>query len=126
MVQKAVSLAVQLVLTLVGLVAVTTIALTIAAYRSFHDNLETNARRTVRASADQAARTLTRLIEQQEDRAHGFLSSVASLCGEVSPGGRKRWEPACVEVALNEYRETEHARGALIESRDQRVRAGEQ
>jgi hypothetical protein len=48
MVQKAVSLAVQLVLTLVGLVVVTTLVLTVVAYRSFQTNLDGNARRGVR------------------------------------------------------------------------------
>ena len=48
------AIAVQLVLTLVGLVVVTTVALTVAANRSFEDNLDQNARRTVRASAEAA------------------------------------------------------------------------
>jgi diguanylate cyclase (GGDEF)-like protein len=124
MVQKAVSLAVQLILTLVGLVAVTTIALTIAAYGSFHDNLEINARRTVRASADQAARTLTRLVTRQQERARGFLKGVDALCGETSPTGR-RFEALCASVALKRFQETEQARGALLEYRGGSARAGE-
>ena len=124
MVQKAVSLAVQLVLTLVGLVVVTTVVLTVVAYRSFQANLDTNARRGVRASAEQAARTLTTIVDRQQARAQGFLSSVDSLCGESSPSGRTQLESACVSLALAEYRATEHARGALLEYRGRWARAG--
>jgi diguanylate cyclase len=124
MVQKAVSLAVQLVLTLVGLVVITTIVLTVASYRSFQANLDTNARRGVRASAEQAARTLTTIVERQQARAHGFLTGVDSLCGESSPSGRTQLESECVSLALNEYRATEHARGALLEYRGRRAHAG--
>jgi diguanylate cyclase (GGDEF)-like protein len=125
MVQKAVSLAVQLVLTLVGLVVLTTIGLSVVAYRSFHANLETNARSMVRASAEQASRTLARVIGQQQERAQGLLSSIESLCGEVTPAGRTEWDSGCVTLALTEYLEAEHARGAILESRGRRVRAGE-
>ncbi len=124
MTQKAVSLTVQLVLTLVGLVVITTVGLTLVAYRSLHANLESNARRMVRSSAEQAARTLTRVVEQQHARALGFLSSVDSLCGESSPSGRTELESECVRLALEEYRATEHARGAMVEYRGRRARAG--
>jgi diguanylate cyclase (GGDEF)-like protein len=124
MVQKAVSLAAQLVLTLVGLVVITTVVLTVVAYRSFQTNLENNGRRVVRASAEQAARTLTSIVEQQQVRAHGFLNGVDSLCGESSPSGRTHLESECVSLALAEYRATEHARGALLEYRGRRARAG--
>src|SRR4029078_157245 len=109
MVQKAVPLAVQLVLTLVGLVVITTVVLTVVAYRSFPTNLHTNApraapylssqpnldttpRRGVRASAEQAARTLTTIVDRQQARAHGFLNSVDSLCGASSPYRRTQLE----------------------------------
>ena len=124
MVQKSVSLAVQLVLTLVGLVVVTTVVLTVVAYRSFQTNLDTNARRGVRSSAEQAARTLTTIVDRQQARAQGFLSSVDSLCGESSPSGRTHLESECVSLALSEYLATEHARGALLEYRGRRARAG--
>jgi len=124
MVQKAVPLAVQLVLTLVGLVVITTVVLTVVAYRSFQTNLDTNARRGVRASAEQAARTLTTIVDRQQARAHGFLNSVDSLCGESSPSGRTQLESECVRLALSEYRATEHARGALLEYRGRHAQAG--
>src|SRR5262245_3354838 len=124
MVQKAVSLTVQLVLTMVGLVVITTVALTAVAYRSLHANLDSNARRMVRVSAEQAARTLTRVIEDQQARAHGFLGSVDSLCGEAWPSGRTEQEGECVRLALVEYRETEHARGAMLEYRGRLASAG--
>jgi diguanylate cyclase (GGDEF)-like protein len=124
MVQKAVSLAVQLVLTLVGLVVVTTLVLTVVAYRSFQTNLDGNARRGVRASAEQSARTLANIVDRQRSRAEGFLSSVDLLCGESSPSGRKQLESECVSLALGEYRAAEHARGALLEYRGRRARAG--
>jgi diguanylate cyclase (GGDEF)-like protein len=124
MVQKAVSLAVQLVLTLVGLVVVTTVALTLVAYRSFQTNLHGNARRGVRASAEQAARTLSTIVDLQQARALGFLSSVDSLCGESSPSGRTHLESECVSLALGEYRATEHARGAQLKYRGRYAHAG--
>src|SRR6476660_286788 len=94
------SLAMQLVLTFVGLIVITTTVLTISAYRSVRDNMQNEARRTVRGSADQGARNVTRLIEQQHDRAQGFLNAVDSLCGEIAPSGRTAWESECVRVAL--------------------------
>src|SRR5688572_506628 len=124
MTQKAVSLTVQLVLTLVGLVVITTVVLTLVAYRSLQANLDSNARRTVRASAEQAAATLTRIVQQQKVRAVGFLSSVDSLCGESSPSGRTQLESECVRLALAEYRATERARGAFLEYRGRRARSG--
>ena len=121
MFQKSVSLVTQLMLTLVGLVVVTTIVLTVAAYRSFQADLESHARRLVRASAEQTAGALTRLVEQRQERAHGFLSSVQSLCGETTPSGRTAWERECAGRALGEFRNTEHARGAQFQYRRRRI-----
>ena len=121
MFHKSVSLVTQLMLTLVGLVVVTTIVLTVAAYRSVQAELESHARQLVRASADQTAGALTRLVEQRQERARGFLSSVASLCGETTPSGRTAWEVECAGRALGEFWNTEHARGALFEYRRRRI-----
>jgi signal transduction histidine kinase len=121
MMPKSVSLAVQLLMTLVGLVVVTTFVLTVAAYRSFHADLEGDALRLVRASAEQAAGTVTRLVDQRHQRASGFLKRVESLCGETTPAGGTAWELGCVGQALAEYRNTEHARGALFEYGRRRI-----
>jgi signal transduction histidine kinase/CheY-like chemotaxis protein len=126
MIPKSVSLSVQLLLTLVGLVVITTVVLTVSAYRSFRDDLENDARRLVRGSAEQMAGTVTRLIEQRQERARGFLSSVESLCGEQTSKGRTAWELGCVGQALAEFRATERARGALFRYGDRDIaRAGE-
>src|SRR5690348_14972175 len=117
MVEKSVSLTTQLVLTLVGLVVTATAVLTIAVYQFVHVNLDREAHRIVRASADQTAQTMTRVIEQQQDRARAFLSTLASLCGETTPSGRTAWETQCVSVALAEFRATEHVRGAVFQYR---------
>jgi diguanylate cyclase (GGDEF)-like protein len=125
MVEKSVSLTTQLVLTLVGLVVTTTTVLTISAYRSVYINLDREARRIVHGSADQTAQTLVRVIEQQQDRAQAFLTTIASLCGEKTPSGRTAWESECVAVALGEFRATEHVRGVLFQYRGHMVRVGE-
>lgn len=126
MIPKSVSLSVQLLLTLVGLVVITTLVLTTSSYRSIHVALESDAHRLVRASADQMAGTLTRLVEQRQDRARGFLSSVATLCSETVSNGRLGWEIGCVSQALAEFRTTEHARGALFQyARRVLARSGE-
>jgi signal transduction histidine kinase/ActR/RegA family two-component response regulator len=114
-VPKSVSLVVQLLLTLVGLVIVTTVVLTLGSYRSFHFQLERDASRLVRASADQTATTLTQFVELRSKQAQGFLERVTALCGETTPTGRTAWELGCVRSALGEYRTTEHVRGALFE-----------
>src|SRR5205823_5395956 len=75
----------------------------------------------VRASADQMAGTINRLVEQRQDSARGFLNSAASLCGEKTPTGRIAWELGCAGQALAEFRATEHARGALLEYRRRRI-----
>jgi diguanylate cyclase (GGDEF)-like protein len=124
--RRSLPLAVQLVLTLVGLVVITTLALSVSAYRSFRSNLESEARRMVRASAEQTEKTLTRIVEQRQERALGFLKRVAALCGESGPRGQTGWEVGCVVVALAEFRTTERARGALFEYGRRRIaRVGE-
>jgi signal transduction histidine kinase len=112
---KSISISVQLVLTLVGLVAVTTIGLTTSAYRSFHESLESEARRQARAAAEQTAGSLARTLEDKQSRARDFLRTIASLCGETAPSGRMGWEPECVGRALAEFRTSERARGVRFE-----------
>src|SRR5262249_41968809 len=101
---------------LVGLVVITTIVLTVSAYRSFRDDLEGDSRRLVRAAADQIAVTVVRVIEQRQERARGFLNSVESLCGERTSSGRIAWEPAWVSQGLAECHATEPPAGALLAS----------
>src|SRR5262245_42968872 len=121
MTRKSLPLNVQLVLTLVGLVVITTLVLSASAYRSFRTNLESDARRMVRASAEQTEKALTRLVEQRQERAEGFLKRATALCGESVLRGQTSWEDGCVVVALSEFRTTERARGALFSAGRRRI-----
>src|SRR4051794_12366277 len=98
--RKSISLVLQLLLILAGVVILTALALSFEAYRSVHFDLVADARRLVRASADQMAVAVTRVVEQHESLAAGFLSSAYSLCGEKGPGGHTGWELGCVNQAL--------------------------
>jgi signal transduction histidine kinase/CheY-like chemotaxis protein len=112
---RALSLAAQLLLTLVGLVVTTALVLTIVAYRSSSRDLEREARRSVRVAAQQVELALGRVLESRHQRAQGFLTGVQSLCGEMTSRGMLALELGCVHVALEELRATEHARGVLLE-----------
>ena len=113
---KSVSLTAQLLLTLVSLVIGTAAVLTVEAYRSSRQTLEADARRTVRVAAERVNETLERHIHLQQQQAEGFLASVESLCGEHAPSGSVAWELNCVRTALEAFRATERATGALLEA----------
>ena len=117
MLPKSISISVQFLLMLVGLVAVTTIGLTTSAYRSFHASLENEARRQARTAAQQTVGSLTRVLESKASRVNDFLRTLESLCGESSPSGRVGWEAECARRGLAEFRNTERARGVLFEYR---------
>jgi hypothetical protein len=66
------SLAVQLLLTFVSLVAGSTIVLTVAAYRSSLASLEEDARRMARVAAEGRDDAMTQLFVTRHQRAEGF------------------------------------------------------
>jgi signal transduction histidine kinase/CheY-like chemotaxis protein len=122
---KSVSLTAQLLITLLSLVIGTAAVLTVKAYRSSTQTLETDARRTVRVAAEKVNENLERHLHLQEQQAEGFLTSVESLCGERAPSGAVGWETACVRTALESFRATERATGALLEEAGRQIaRAG--
>jgi signal transduction histidine kinase/ActR/RegA family two-component response regulator len=115
MLPKSVSLTVQLLVTLVGLVVVATGVLTVDAYRTSRQHLEAEARDVARVTAQQREQTVARLIELRYQQAQGFLTSVASLCGETTPRGATAFEIECVGRALQGFRAAERASGARME-----------
>ncbi len=50
-----------------------------------------------------------------------FVASIAVLCGEEKPAGGLAWESGCTRSALQEFRITEHATGAVLLAGDRRV-----
>jgi signal transduction histidine kinase/CheY-like chemotaxis protein len=108
------SLAVQLLLTFVTLVAGTTIVLTVAAYRSSLESLAIDARRAVQVAAQMRDQTMTQLLTMRRDRAEGFLGSIETLCGEPRTDGTIGWSEECVRTMVQEYQMTEHATGVQL------------
>src|SRR5260221_12851526 len=104
MLPKSVSLTVQLLVALVGLVVVATGVLTLNAYRSSRERLETEARDVARVTAQQREQTVARVIDLRYQQAQGFLTSVAWLCGATTPRGPTAFEIECVERALEGFR----------------------
>src|SRR4051812_5862429 len=114
MTHRSLSLSAQLMLTFVGLVVGTTAVLTLFAYRSSLQSLEADARRSVRATADERTAALTRLFASRQQRAEGFLAAAESLCGEPRGDGRFGWSTDCVSTLMHEFRETERAQGVVL------------
>ena len=118
---KSVSLTVQLVLTLVGLVAGTATVLMIVAYGSSRTHLEAEARDTATRIAQQHEQTIARAIERRHERAQAFLRSVEALCGERNPNGSFAFEPECLTRGLGVFAASERARGARFDRGGRRV-----
>src|SRR4051812_3087450 len=114
MTHRSLSLSAQLMLTFVGLVVGTTAVLTLFAYRSSLQSLEADARRSVRATADERTAALTRLFASRQQRAEGFLAAAESLCGEPRGDGRFGWSIECVATLMHEFRATERAEGVSL------------
>ena len=123
---RSIPLAVQLLSVLVGLVLGTTLTLTVFAYRSSVDSLETSARTTVRAAASNRADAIGRLLALRRRNAEGLLASALSLCGEPIGAERVAWATDCVAPMVQELRRSERAIGMELRS-DNRVitRAGQ-
>jgi len=123
--RPAVPLAVQLLLTFVGLLVGMTAVLTNAAYRSARVGLEAEARRGVSTATRTREQAITQLFQLRQQRAEGFLASVASLCAEPLETGRIAWVDECVRTMVVDFRKSERALGARLMYRTRRlVRSG--
>jgi hypothetical protein len=120
---RSISLAAQLLLTFVGLVAGTTIVLTVVAYRSSLESLEEAARRDVQVAAQSRERTLTEVLSLRLQRAQGFLASAESICAEPAGPRGFGWSEDCVRTMVEEFRRTERASGALMTFRGRPLQA---
>ncbi|MGE3509670.1 MAG: ATP-binding protein [Vicinamibacterales bacterium] len=121
MAPRSVSLTVQLLLTVVGSIVGTAVALTTVAYQTADANLDREARTRVRIAAQSRADAVSRVIAGQQQRAERFITATATLCGERKPSGVTAWETTCTRSALQEFRITEHAVGAVLLSGSRRV-----
>lgn len=121
MAPRSVSLTVQLLLAVVGSIVATAIALTTVAYQTARDNLDREARSRVRIAAQSRADAVSRVVLAQSDRAQRFITSTAAFCGERKPTGGLAWELSCSRGALQDFRITEHATGAVLLSGPRRV-----
>lgn len=121
MAPKSVSLTAQLLVTVVGSIVATAVALATVAYQTVYDNLEREARSRVRIAAQSRAEAVSRMVAGQQQRAQRFIASTAALCGEQKPTGEFAWEGDCTRSALQDFRITEHAVGAVLLSGTRRV-----
>src|SRR4029450_6341689 len=96
---RSVSLTVQLVLTLVGLVIGTTMVLMFVAYDSSRTHLEAQARETARRRAQEPGQSASRAIEVRHEHAQAFLRSGEGLCGESTARGVV-FEIGCLQRGL--------------------------
>jgi signal transduction histidine kinase/CheY-like chemotaxis protein len=112
---RSVSLIVQLVLTLVGLVIGTTMVLMFVAYGSSRTHLEAQARETARRVAQQHEQSVSRAIEVRHEHAQAFLRSVEGLCGETTARGGVAFELECLQRGLEIFAASQRARGARFE-----------
>jgi signal transduction histidine kinase/CheY-like chemotaxis protein len=112
---RSVSLTVQLVLTLVGLVIGTTMVLMVVAYNSSRTDLEAQARETARRVAQQHEQSVSRAIEVRHEHAQAFLRSVEGLCGEKTARGSVAFELECLQRGLEIFAASQRARGARFE-----------
>jgi signal transduction histidine kinase/CheY-like chemotaxis protein len=108
------SLAAQLLVIFVSLVAGSTIVLTVAAYRSSLASLETDAKRAASVAAQTRDDEMTRLFGTRRERAEGFLAGVESLCGERRSDGAFGFSDECVRIMVQEFRTTERASGVQL------------
>src|SRR6185503_7381673 len=101
---RAVPLAAELMVAMVGLVVATTFALTVVAHRSYLDSLDTAARAAVSAAVTHREQTITQLLEARRRSADGLLASAHTLCSEPLNRGRFAWAVDCVRPMIEEFR----------------------
>lgn len=114
-------LSLQLLLTFVGLLVGTTVALTRVADSSLTTNLEAEADRTVRFATRTHTDALTKLFQSRQQRADVFVAGIQSWCTESVDSGRVAWSADCVRPMVNEFRKREAALGAVLQYRDRRI-----
>jgi signal transduction histidine kinase len=107
--------------TFVGLVVGTAAVLTTDAYTSLVASLEADASRNVGLATRTREQTLTQLFQLRQQRAQGLLASIESLCAEPLDSGRLAWVEDCTRTMVNDFRNSEHALGALLTYRNRRV-----
>ena len=120
---KSLPLSVQLLLAFLSLVVGATVVLTVSAYRSTFESLETDARRTVRTAAQTRHQLLTQTLLGHQLRSRGFLVAAESACSEPRPAGGLAWPLDCLRPMLRQFRATEGVRGALVTYRGRRIAA---
>jgi signal transduction histidine kinase/CheY-like chemotaxis protein len=123
MVSPTLSLRTQLLITFVWSIVVAVVALTTIAYKTSTANLQRDAHQNVLVAAENRADVVSRLVDEQRQRASGFLTAAAALCGEMAPSGRISWELNCAQQAVHELRSTERARAALLTQGTRRLAA---
>ncbi len=120
--RRSIPLSVQLLLTLVALLAGMTAVLTRAAYTSLRTSLETEASRNVDDLTRTREQALTQLFQLRQQHAEGFLASVESLCGEPASPRRLAWVDDCTRTMVNDFRASERALGAVLRYRNRTIR----
>ena len=118
---RSLSLTARLLLIVAGSITVATVTLSAVAYRAVLANLDQAARSRVRVAAESRADAVSRVVIGQHQRAERFIKSTATFCGEQVGAGALAWESSCTRTALQEFRITEHAVGALLLAGNRRV-----
>ena len=115
---RSISLTVQLLMAFVGLVLATAAALTFSAYRTSVEDLEDQALRDARVTAQVRAQTLTELLAYRQTRALGFLAGAEAVCGEPAGPRGFGWSEDCVRSMVGQFWRTERARGVHLAFRN--------
>jgi signal transduction histidine kinase len=115
-------LSAHLLMAFVGIVIATTVALSVAAYRSSRQTLVAEALRYVSTVAQGNERTLDALLGLRQQRLEGFLLSVESICAEPAGPRGFGWSEECVATMVDQMRITEKASGARLTFRGATLR----
>jgi signal transduction histidine kinase len=115
---RSISLRAQLLIAFVVVIVGTTAGLTFDAYRRSRASLEEVARRGAASAAHARAQALTRMLQNRQQRAEGFLEGAHNLCAESSGPGRYAWALDCLLPMLDAFRAAEGAASASIRSGD--------
>lgn len=106
----------------VGLLVAMAAVLTSAAHTSSLSNLEDEARRNLDFATESREQRITQLFQLRQQRAEGFLRSMESLCSESLDSGALAWVDDCVSTMLDDFRDSERARAALLTYGRRRIR----
>ena len=120
--RPAVPLSLQLLLTFVGLLLGMTWVLMNSANTSLLSNLEAEAQRTINVATRAREQTLTQLFQLRQQRAEGLLAASNRSAPNRSMAGRLAWVDDCVRTMVDDFRESERARGATLSYGTRRLR----